>query len=117
MNYALMILTSLLGAHLTYFLSHRGKMGPIRASALSTLFFLACTFLAPFAIIPRLQAAFFGATFVGMSDASRLSEKRVLFASAIFGVFFCFLSQFKGGIGGTLGAAAFASSVLAYALY
>ena len=109
MIYAWTLLTSLLGTHITYWVSHKTRFSAIRASALSTLIFVAAT------SDPRLQAAFFGATFVGMSDSSRLSEKKVLLASAIFSLIFSFLlAHLRAGIGGTLGASAFISCLLVY---
>lgn len=101
---------------MTYWLSHHTKMGAIRASALSTLVFVAVTSPFSFLILAKLQAAYFGATFVGMSDASRLGEKRILLAAVIFGAIFSFLLRFRGGIGGTLGASAFVACLLVYGL-
>ena len=116
MIYFWILLISLLGAHVTYWLSHHTKMGAIRASALSTLVFVAVTSPFSFLILAKLQAAYFGATFVGMSDASRLGEKRILLAAVIFGAIFSFLLRFRGGIGGTLGASAFVACLLVYGL-
>jgi hypothetical protein len=110
--FGLILLTCLAAAHLTYFLSHEKKMGPVRASSLATLAFIAFTFWIPFALIPKLQAAFFGASFVGMSDTSRLNEKQIVLASMIFSVCFYAISHFKVGLGGTLGATAFAACLM-----
>jgi len=114
--YFLIVLSSLLGAHLTYWCTHTStrKMNAIRASALLTLIFVALTFPLPFVFIPKLQAAFYGATFVGMSEPHRLSEKMVLLASALFSLIFCYLLRFQGGIGGTLGASAFLACLLVH---
>jgi len=68
-------------------------------------------------ILPKLQGAFFGGAFVGMSHRSRLSERRVLGASFIFGFAYCWISGLNGGIGGTLGATAFAACLVAQALF
>jgi hypothetical protein len=114
-NYLLVIATSLLGAHLTYWLTHKKKrMNSVRASSLLTLLFVAATVPVPYFFIPKLQAAFFGATFVGMSDPSRLCEKRVLVAGLVFSLIFCFLLQFRVGLGGTLGASAFFACLLVH---
>ena len=64
MIYAWILAVSLVGAHVTYWLCHHTKMGAIRASAMTTLIFIALSSPFSFAIIPKLQAAFFGATFV-----------------------------------------------------
>jgi hypothetical protein len=116
MTYVFILLTSLLSTHVTYLLSHRKKLGPVRASALSTLIFVALTAAIPYSLIPRLQAAFFGASFVGMSDSSRLCERKVLVASLVFSIIFCLLSYLRQGIGGTLGATAFLSCLVVYCL-
>jgi hypothetical protein len=109
-TYLWTLLASLLGTHVTYWLSHKTKFGAIRASALSTLIFAAAT------SDPRLQAAFFGATFVGMSDSKRIGEKKVLLASVVFSLIFTFLlTRMRSGIGGTLGASALISCLLVYA--
>jgi hypothetical protein len=111
------IVASMLGAHTTYWFTHRNKfqkMSAIRASAISTLLFVVCTTPFSFLIIPKLHAAFFGGTFVAMSEPHRLSERKVLLASFIFGLFYLVLLQFKGGIGGTLGATAFVSCLVIY---
>jgi hypothetical protein len=113
------IWASMLGAHMTFWFTHRNKfrkMNAIRASALSTLLFVACTMPFHFLIIPKLHAAFFGGSFVAMSEPHRLSERKVLLASFVFGLLFLVLLQFKGGIGGTLGATAFVSCLAIYYL-
>jgi small basic protein len=115
MNDLLVIACSLLGAHLTYWLTHKKKrMNAIRASSLLTLLFVAATVPVPYFFVPKLQAAFFGATFVGMSEPSRLCEKRVLVAGFVFSLIFCALLQFKVGLGGTLGASAFVACLLVH---
>jgi hypothetical protein len=110
------LLASMLGAQITYFLIHKRQMPTVRASSGPALIFslLVGTLNVPF--VGALQAAFFGATFVGMTDKSRLGWKRVFFASIIFGLIFTFLIPFAKGIGGGLGAAAFVSSAVSYVI-
>lgn len=110
------LIASVLGAEITYHLIHKSHWPTVRASSAPTLIFamLVGTLSIPF--VGALQAAFFGATFVGMTDKSRLGWKRVLIASLIFGLLFTFLIPLAKGIGGGLGAAAFVSSAAVYAL-
>jgi hypothetical protein len=110
------LLSAILGAQVTYFLIHKRHMPTVRASSGPALMFalLVGTLNIPF--VGALQAAFFGATFVGMTDKSRLGWKRVFLASVIFGLIFTFLIPFAKGIGGGLGAAAFVSSAVVYTI-
>lgn len=105
---------AILGAQVTYFLIHKVHMPTVRASSASTLIFALIVGALNISFVGALQAAFFGATFVGMTDKSRLGWKRVLLASLIFGVVFVFLIPLAQGFGGGLGAAAFFSSSVVY---
>jgi uncharacterized membrane protein len=103
------LLIAILGAEITFYLIHKKHISTVRASSASTLIFAvsAVALQLPFGNV--LPAAFFGATFVGMTDKSRLGAKRVFAASLIFGLIFTFLIPFAQGFGGGLGAAAFVS--------
>ena len=116
MNYLLIIAASLLGAYSTFQLNQRTRLGAIRASTLASLVFIALT--APFGwvLAPKLQAAFFGASFVGMSDAKRLSEKSILLAALIFSALFFGVSCLPISLGGSLGTSAFLACLLAHAI-
>lgn len=105
-------LVSALGAEITFAMIHRFRFSTIRASTLSTLVFAGLLFLANFPDQRVLQAAFFGATFVGMTDKSRLGWKRVLLASQVFALCYVFLIPFAQGVGGGLGASAFLSCAI-----
>jgi hypothetical protein len=106
--------TSILGAQICFYLIHDRRMSTVRASSGSTLAFAILIGLLPIPFITTLRAAFFGATFVGMSDRSRLGRRRVLLASFIFSVIFTLLVPLFKGFGGTLGTAAFISSSAAF---
>lgn len=108
----LICLVAACGAEVTFALIHRFRFSTIRASTLSTLVFAGIIFIANFPDQRILQAAFFGATFVGMTDKSRLGWKRVLIASQIFALCYLFLIPFAQGIGGGLGASAFLSCAI-----
>ena len=116
-----MLATSLIATHLSYSLMHEKKMGSVRAASLSTLLFaLLCQFIGS-PLLSSLQATFYGGSFVAMSEPSRLSERRVLLASAVFAALFYALRthdflHFHGGVGGTIGASAFVACVLVYCL-
>lgn len=110
------LLLSILGAQGTYWLIHKKHVSTVRASSSLTLVF--CILTLPFASAVALpwQASFFGSTFVGMTDKSRMGWKRVLIASLVFGLIFYFLIPFVNGFGGGLGAAAFVSCALIHIL-
>ncbi len=119
MNLIAMLLTSMVAAHSTYWLTHSRKMGPVRAAGLSTLVFLGVSSLLSGGILSSLQTTFYGAAFVGMSEPSRLKERSVLAASILFALLFALLKKiefvrFQGGVGGTLGATAFVSCLSVY---
>lgn len=111
-----LFLVSILGAQATFHLTHKARLSIVRASTASTLVFSLLIGLTSISYVGVLQTAFFGATFVGMSDQSRLGWKRVFAASLIFALIFIFLIPLAKGIGGGLGAAAFVSSAIAYGL-
>lgn len=109
-------IVSILGSQATLWLVLRLNQSTVRASALAALTFatLCLAFDPPHSQV--LQLAFFGATFVGMSDRSRLGVKRVFAASLIYALIFIFLLPFAKGLGGGLGASAFLSCTLVHFL-
>ena len=113
-NNLLIALASIAGAQVTFHLIHNRRQSAVRASSGATLAFALFTMLLPFSYITSLQAAFFGATFVGMTSNHRMGRKRVLIASLLFAVIFiCIIPSLKG-LGGGLGTAAFVSSAFVY---
>ncbi|MFM6927890.1 MAG: hypothetical protein ACKOX6_05460 [Bdellovibrio sp.] len=112
MKELMICLVAAFGAEITFALIHRFRFSTIRASTLPTLFFAAGIYFANFPEQRVFQAAFFGATFVGMTDKSRLGWKRVLIASQIFAFCYIFLIPFAQGFGGGLGASAFLSCAI-----
>jgi hypothetical protein len=114
MIYGYTVLSALLGAHFTYFLVHRTKISSVRASSGLTLFFILITLPVHILNVVPLQAAFFGGSFVGMSDSKRLNEASVLFASLVFSQIFSLVSRFQSELGGTLGATAFLSCLIIF---
>ncbi|WP_373997818.1 hypothetical protein [Bdellovibrio bacteriovorus] len=110
------ILVSVLGAQATFYLIHERRISTVRASSGPTLLFALIVSLLPITFITTLQAAFFGSTFVGMTDKSRMGKKRVLVSSVIFALIYSFLVPLAKGIGGGLGAAAFVSCAIVFLL-
>ncbi|WP_413578044.1 hypothetical protein ACLVWU_05870 [Bdellovibrio sp. HCB290] len=110
------LLVAAISSQITYYLIHHKHWPTVRASAFPTLVFVILLQISGINWDGTLQGAFFGATFVGMTDKSRLGWKRVLIASMVFGMIFTFLIPLARGIGGGLGAAAFASCSAVYFL-
>lgn len=113
------LLASLAGAQSTYTLAHKLKMNSIRAASTSSLVFVAIAYFSKNPLLLSLQPAFFGSTYVSMSEPHRLSEGKVMLAGTLFGVILLILQQsefvhFHGGIGGTLGGTAFIACILVY---
>lgn len=109
------LLVAALGAELTFYLIHKKHVSTVRASSGATLAFAIFALVVQIPFGNVLPAAFFGATFVGMTDKSRLGAKRVFVASMIFGLIYTFLIPLAQGFGGGLGAAAFVSISVVYA--
>ncbi|KYG65843.1 hypothetical protein AZI86_01860 [Bdellovibrio bacteriovorus] len=110
------LLVSIFGAEITFWLIHKKRLSTVRASSLATLVFCLLTMSLASPLILTLQAGFFGATFVGMTDKSRMGWKRVFIASLVFGLIFYFLIPLANGIGGGLGAAAFVACSIIHLL-
>lgn len=110
------ILVSILGAQTTFYLIHEKRFSTVRASSGPTLLFALIVSLWPLTFVTTLQAAFFGATFVGMTDKSRMGKKRVLISSVIFALIYSFLVPMVKDVGGGLGAAAFVSCAVVFLL-
>lgn len=85
------LVVAALGAEITFFLIHKKHVSTVRASSAATLVFALSALALQFPYGNVLPAAFFGATFVGMTDKSRLGAKRVFVASMIFGLIYTFL--------------------------
>lgn len=112
MKFFLVLGLSVLSTQLTRWIIKEKELTPIRASTMLTLAFVLMTFPFEFEHKQLLQSAFLGATFVGMSDAGKMSEKRLFFASIFYSVIFCYILPYNIGLGGALGFAAFTSCLL-----
>lgn len=108
MTVILIFTSSLLGAWLTYLLSHHAKFTPVRASSLLTLLFYCVLYL--LGVAPDMwAAAFFGGSFVGMSAPHRFGMMAVTVAGSLFAACYEVLLPFIAGVGGALGVSAFLS--------
>jgi hypothetical protein len=96
----------------THHLAQNNKIGSVRASSLLTLAFCLITYPISYELIPSLQAAFFGASFVGMASPTRLSKIQLFIASIVFSFIYVFLIHHLKGIGGALGFSAFVSCLI-----
>ena len=96
----------------TNHLAQNNKIGSVRASSLLTLAFCLITYSISLEMIPSLQAAFFGASFVGMASPERLSKIQLFIASIVFSFIYVFLIHHVKGIGGALGFSAFVSCLI-----
>lgn len=100
---------TLVASYGTHLLSQNQKFGPVRASSLLTLAFCLITYPIPHEMIPSIQAAFYGATFVGMASPNKLSKIQLFIACLIFSYIYVFMIHHLEGIGGALGFSAFVS--------
>jgi hypothetical protein len=110
----LFFITTQLATHAAHTLIFNNNMGNVRATSLLTLIFIGLTFPFTYENMPALHAIFLGATFVGVTDPTRLSRKQLSIASFIFSLIFQFLIVYLKGFGGALGLAAFLSCLVTF---
>lgn len=102
------LLTSVLGAIICFEASKFQKLGALRASALSTLVFGFVLYLVGIREEVYL-AAFYGASFAGMSCPTRFARLGIALSGLVFGLLFTLLVPHLQGYGGALGVSAFVS--------
>ncbi len=108
---SILICTSVVAAMLTFIVNVRFKQGPVKSSAGLSLLVAAFFYLFPHLLSPylttKIPAAFFGATFSGMSARTVLPNTWwAALAGFIFGFIFVHTSTFFTGFGGGLGTTA-----------
>lgn len=106
---------ALLGSLATYRLNHDLRLGAVRASAGATLAFCLAVRASGYAEAPVLQAAFFGATFVGMAESERFTTRQVAAGALIYSLLYLLILRAPAPVketGGLLGTGAFLSGVV-----
>jgi len=112
MNYLIIVITGILGATFTFYVSEQLRQGPIRASALLSLLVGLIFYCFPVMLnaylIKNIQIVFIGASFIGMvSPIKRGNYIRLFVAGSLFGIIYINKGRFFEGYGGALGALAF----------
>ncbi len=112
----IIILTSVLGAFLTFEVSNNFKINKITTSALLSftvaIFFRYCPkFFSP-DVVHLIPVAFFGASLIGMSAEKVILKTEILFSGIIFGILFMFITSYFKGFGGGLGITACISVII-----
>lgn len=110
------IAVAIVGAVVTQWLAHGRRWGVLLASAAPTALVIAVSLGVSRGItLPSdaLAAAWFGASFVGMTAPARLRGQRwmLLAAAAVFGVLLVLFEAHLSGLGGDLGATAAAAVI------
>lgn len=115
MNDLMMTMVSgILGATLTFYVSEHYKLGPIQSSsvlsvAVGLFFYCFPHILNPY-LTKNIPLVFMGTSFIGMVSAKNYgSYFRLAFAGILFSIIYCNKSLFFEGFGGALGALAFIS--------
>ncbi len=116
MNICILIITGILGATLTHFVSEYLRLGAVKASALLSLivglFFYAFPNVLNGYLTEHLPIVFVGTSFIGMVSAKTLKSYTLLaIAGALFTGIYITKSHVFDGYGGALGALAFIALV------
>ena len=113
MNYFIIIITSILGATLTFYVANHLKQGATRASALLSLivglFFYSFPGILNEFLTKNIPLVFIGASFIGMVSPRIVSRNYIVLfvAGILFGIIYNYKNNFFEGYGGALGALAF----------
>ena len=116
MNICILIITGILGATLTHFVSEYLRFGAVKASALLSLivglFFYAFPNVLNGYLTEHLPIVFVGTSFIGMVSAKTLKSYTLLaIAGTLFTGIYITKSHVFDGYGGALGALAFIALV------
>ncbi|REG85213.1 hypothetical protein [Winogradskyella sediminis] len=116
MNTFILIITGILGATITHFVSEHLRFGAVKASALLSLivglFFYAFPNVLNGYLTEHLPIVFVGTSFIGMVSAKTLKSYTLLaIAGALFTGIYITKSHVFDGYGGALGALAFIALV------
>ncbi len=108
----LLIIVSIIGAVSTYTVSVGLKAGPIKASAILSLFVAIIVAIIPktiswYSLVENMPVVFMGASFIGMSITEIMPNKsQIALAGLVFGLIFINEGIFFKGYGGGLGTVA-----------
>ena len=117
MNEFLIIITGILGATTTFYVSHRLKQGSVRASALLSLmvglfFYTFPNLVNPFLTV-NIPIVFIGTSFIGMvSLKTKRKYIQLTVAGILFSVIYLNKRHIFDGFGGALGALALISLLI-----
>ncbi|MBU2996415.1 hypothetical protein KO500_08210 [Cellulophaga baltica] len=112
MNSVILILTGILGATVTFYVSHSLKQGAVRASALLSLivglFFYFFPSLLNVYLTTQIPIIFIGTSFIGMiSSEAKKHYGQLATAGVLFSIIYINKNHLFDGFGGALGALAF----------
>lgn len=102
----------LASSQLNHKLIRETSHGAVRVSAFTTLLFVSLNSFFDYPERELLNAAFLGASFLGMSDHNLFGPRDLFFAGWIFALLFYFVLPMNVGLGGALGTAAFISCLI-----
>ncbi len=108
MNNLVIVVTGILGATLTHYISENLRQGAVRASALPSLvigvFFYCFPEILNAYLTKNIQIVFIGASFIGMVSSKAMGNYGLLaLAGSLYGIIYINKSQFFEGFGGALG--------------
>ena len=117
MNLIIIIISGVFGAILTFYVSERYKLSPVKSSAFLSLvvalFFYFFPDLLNSFLTKNIPIVFFGTSFIGMvSSKMNGSYFQLTVAGILFSLIYSIKSHFFEGFGGALGALAFISLVI-----
>ncbi|SHK25032.1 hypothetical protein SAMN04488007_2526 [Maribacter aquivivus] len=120
MNNFIIIVTGILGATMTFYISHYHNQGPVRASALLSLlvglFFYNFPDLMNTYLTKNIPVVFIGTSFIGMiSTTTRRSYIHLAIAGCLFSIIYINKNNLFQGFGGALGALAFIALLTTFA--
>jgi hypothetical protein len=107
------IITSLFGTIITYWLNNKRGYGPIKASAIPAFIVaVPLQIVSVSGFIALVPIVFFGASFVGMSNDKTMGWIAVITSSVLYAIIFYFIHPYFNGYGGALGATACLSCLM-----
>lgn len=110
------ILAAILGTLGTGYLIRVKEFSPVRASSLLTTFLVSLVMVFDMKWGNKIAPVILGASFVGMSEPTRLGYRSLSVASIAFTFIFLFIIPFNPGFGGALGLGAFCSCIIIYCM-